>query len=1105
METKESTYPEREIVFIVSEVVENSYIGKMGITLTETFLAGARTIGTVFEDQHLVVPAMIHMMRKTIKKIQSLYVKDLLYKLHERRMGTAEVVNLATRLAGSNRHQRDMIVGITMKAKIRDAWGCVRKTRHEEQATWRTLKTKLQAERRVQAFNRVWAEEKARHFQNFREKRKQKVEWIKRKYYRREEAPDEYKGITVCDQEIGDRFETEPVCYGGVIIGEAEREILKVHPKFTVFDKVDVVDTEAEIEKSLAKIRWTRIEEDRKRERERSGIQEVNKKETFNVEEKRFDFRGARSTELPFNSRTHIPGAIQRDEETRLQNLRIDLTRIVEEFAETKEVALTNLTDEQKKGLAELKKRGKNDEIVVFQTDKSGKLAVDTPENYKETATPHIEGDEVVTEEEYDATEKLINAHSVFWLKMLQVAKDSGDAKRYKTSMRKENSRCASLYTFRKDHKPCEDMVKGPPVRPLCDVSDSYGHKLSYFISTILKEITDDAPTVCESTEDMMAAIKSANDSGKIGKDTVVGSLDVVALYPSLDLDFTIEKVTEEFFESKVEIDGVDYEELGLYLSLHRDEDYLLGKGIMRFCPRRKNRYGAPPKITASGIKVEKEERFKAWIIPPDSPDEAKQRVMLTEALKIVLEVIMKNHIYDFNNEMRRQKEGGAIGMDITGELAKVFMVWWDKQILQKLRDLEIGPVVYKRYVDDVNMATDAVDEGVEYVGGALVRNEDRRIDGIEPDERTFNVIREVGNEIHRSIQLTSDVPSGHADRKVPILDLKCWKGEVEVGDDEKDVLLHEFYMKEVSSKSVIHREAAFPLSNKRMILTQECLRILMNCHDLIGWAKISEHLTYFMARMQAAGYDKSFRFQVLKSAIHAYDSKQEEERRGGAPMYRARGWRRNERRREREKKKKEWYKKGGRESVMFVQATPDSELRRRLQEEIDRRSFKIKVVEKSGTRLVRMLQKNNPFKRRTCRDAQRCMVCKANEGGACRESGVTYKINCLGERVEEPGEMCVGFYQGETYRNGFSRGCEHENDLNDHKENSALWKHCVDKHQSVQQNFEMMITDRSRNDATKRQILEAVRIQRANAEQIINGRSEWNSNRVPRVVIERM
>ena len=127
--------------------------------------------------------------------------------------------------------------------------------------------------------------------------------------------------------------------------------------------------------------------------------------------------------------------------------------------------------------------------------------------------------------------------------------------------MKKENSRCSTLYTLRKDHKECEDMVKGPPVRPVCDVSDSYGHKLSFFISRILKEVTNEAATVCGSTEDMLAAVKCANESGKIGPNTVVGSLDVKALYPSLDLDFTIETVAEEFHISQVKIEGVDYEE----------------------------------------------------------------------------------------------------------------------------------------------------------------------------------------------------------------------------------------------------------------------------------------------------------------------------------------------------------------------------------------------------------------------------------------------------------------------------------------------------------------------------------------------------------------
>ena len=66
--------------------------------------------------------------------------------------------------------------------------------------------------------------------------------------------------------------------------------------------------------------------------------------------------------------------------------------------------------------------------------------------------------------------------------------------------------------------------------------------------------------------------------------------------------------------------------------------------------------------------------------------------------------------------------------------------------------------------------------------------------------------------------------------------------------------------------------------------------------------------------------------------------------------------------------------------------------------------------------------------------------------------------------------------------------------------ERTRHWKHCVEKHGGVKQRFGMVQVDRARNDATKRQILEAVRIQRESPDQILNGRGEWNSNRVPRV-----
>ena len=655
-------------------------------------------------------------------------------------------------------------------------------------------------------------------------------------------------------------------------------------------------------------------------------------------------------------------------------------------------------------------------------------------------------------------------------------------------SMIKENSKCSTLYTYRKDHKQQEDRVKGPPVRPLCDVSDSYSHKLSYFISNILKEVTDKEPTICDSTEDMMAAIRAVNESGMINTKTTIGSLDVKALYPNLHLDFTIEKAAEEFQESEVEIEGVDYEELGLYLSLHTDETFLRDKGIEDFCPKRRNRVGAPPKITGSGIKVKKEERFKPWIEALCSPDSEKQRVMLTEAMKIVLTTLMKNHIYNFHDELRRQKEGGAIGVDLTGELAKVFMTWWDKQMLRKLSERNINPLLYKRYVDDINIIVDEID--------AMSDTEQ------QGDTRTFQAIQAAGNEIHSSIQLTYDVPSENADQKVPILDLKCWIKEIENGGDKQFKAVHEFYIKDVSSRALIHRDAALSLNNKRTILTQECLRVMKNCHELIGTEETARHLSYFMARMQAVGYDQSFRLQVLKSAFKAYESKKTEEQRGGTPFYRKRSWKRNERRKEKIDKGRNWYKKGGSESVLFIAATPESELKNLLQKEIEKSPFKIKVVEKSGTKLVRLLQKNDPFKRKECKDDQKCMVCSKGDTGGCRESGVTYQISCLSNI--ETGNGCGSIYVGETGRNGYSRGLQHQDDYRHQRDSSVLWKHCVQKHDSTRQEFQMKIVDRVRNDPTKRQILEATRIRKVPAENAMNSKGEWNSNRVPRISIER-
>ncbi|KXJ13364.1 hypothetical protein AC249_AIPGENE20467 [Exaiptasia diaphana] len=202
-------------------------------------------------------------------------------------------------------------------------------------------------------------------------------------------------------------------------------------------------------------------------------------------------------------------------------------------------------------------------------------------------------------------------------------------------------SRCplAPLYALRKDHKVYEDFIAGPPVRPVCGVVVSYNQHLSYLLSSILTELWRDEASVCMSTEEMAAGIREVNEM-KLEEDPIIGLADVKALYPSLDIDFTVEKACELFQESDV-------------------------------------------------------------------------------------------------REVKKQRKGGAIGLELTGVLAQLFMIWWDREL--------------RKY---------------EVEGDKQKSN----------DKISMRLLQEIGNRIHESIEITVDYPSKHDGGKLPILDLKAYK-----------------------------------------------------------------------------------------------------------------------------------------------------------------------------------------------------------------------------------------------------------------------------------------------------------------------------------------
>ena len=106
--------------------------------------------------------------------------------------------------------------------------------------------------------------------------------------------------------------------------------------------------------------------------------------------------------------------------------------------------------------------------------------------------------------------------------------------------------------------------------------------------------------------------------------------------------------------------------------------------------------------MSACGTQDQSEKRFAPWRGPTEVRDTAQKRNMLTEALGIALSFVTKNYAYTFDNEIFMRygsffynvKEG-AIEPELTGVRLKT--------------DFPLKVRMYKRYVDDINLAMTAV------------------------------------------------------------------------------------------------------------------------------------------------------------------------------------------------------------------------------------------------------------------------------------------------------------------------------------------------------------------------------------------------------------
>ena len=198
--------------------------------------------------------------------------------------------------------------------------------------------------------------------------------------------------------------------------------------------------------------------------------------------------------------------------------------------------------------------------------------------------------------------------------------------------------------------------------------------------------------------------------------------------------------------------------------------------------------------------------------------------------------------------------------------------------------------------------------------------------------------------------------------------------------------------------------------------------------------------------------------------------------------------------------KRRNWEKKEGKyEAVMFVEATKNSELKNKIRIAAKRNKVRIKIQERSGTKIKGLLQRSDPFSDKTCRRPT-CIICTKEMGINCRTRGCVYQMTC--KDCKDKANV-KSKYRGQTSRSINERGGEHFDDWEKQREDTPLWTHSREHHNSGTFPVEIKILNRCFGKPTRRKITEAVLIQAMKIEESMNNKNEYGFVRIPKVAVE--
>ena len=191
---------------------------------------------------------------------------------------------------------------------------------------------------------------------------------------------------------------------------------------------------------------------------EEEMIKDKEYREVYTHENNKIDFSKLRPTDVKSNPRVCMPKPGSDEQEAEINCREILTDKVIEEYIAS-QARNSSLTKSEQEGMERLLSRIEAREIIIYPTDKSGKLAVTTFENYHKQGEKHVKSDEKIGWLEVNKIMNTVKGH----LRALNKIFNTGASHSKRSKERAWRAKEAmativpNMYIFLKDHKAVRD------------------------------------------------------------------------------------------------------------------------------------------------------------------------------------------------------------------------------------------------------------------------------------------------------------------------------------------------------------------------------------------------------------------------------------------------------------------------------------------------------------------------------------------------------------------------------------------------------------------------------------------------------------------------